>query len=64
MVDSVLVDTSYDGAVFEFAIADVPERKEDVVDGRYDLAVPPGPTTVAVKITDMLGEELLVTAEV
>ncbi|HEV2249010.1 MAG TPA: site-specific DNA-methyltransferase [Candidatus Limnocylindria bacterium] len=64
MVDSVLVDTSYDGAVFDVALADVPERKDDLVDGQYDLTLPPGATTVAVKITDMLGEELLVTAEV
>lgn len=64
MVDSVLIDTSYDGDVFDVAVADVPERKNDLVDGSYDLPLPAGRTTVGVKITDMLGEELLVTAEV
>ena len=64
MVDSVLIDTSYDGTVFDVTFADVPERKDDLVEGRYDLPLPPGAATVAVKITDMLGEELLVTAEV
>jgi len=34
------------------------------VSGHYELAAPDGPTTVAVKIIDMLGEEVLVTVEV
>jgi hypothetical protein len=29
--------------------------------GRYELPSPAGPITVAVKITDMLGEEVLIT---
>lgn len=64
MVDSVLIDTSYDGAVFDVALADVPERKDDLVSGRYDVRVGTARVTVALKITDMLGEELLVTREV
>jgi hypothetical protein len=32
--------------------------------GRYKLPAPEGETAVAVKIIDMLGEEMLVTAEV
>jgi DNA modification methylase len=59
MVDSVMIDSAYDGHVFNIALADVPERKSDLVLGEYELAAPTGPTTVAVKITDMLGEELL-----
>jgi len=42
-------------------LSDVPERKSDLVSGRYDLPAPPEETIVAVKITDMLGEEVLVT---
>jgi DNA modification methylase len=64
MVDVVLIDTAYDGQVFNIALSDVPERKDDLVSGRYELPAPGGPTTVAVKIIDMLGEEVLVTAEV
>lgn len=45
-------------------LSDVPERKNDLVSGRYELPAPDGPTIVAVKIIDMLGEEVLVTAEV
>ena len=58
-----MIDTGYDGKVFNVALTDVPERKTDLVAGRYELPAPRGPATVAVKITDMLGEEVLVTAE-
>ncbi len=61
MVDSVMIDTAYDGAVFNVAHADVPPRKNDFVAGEYALDAPESQTTVAVKITDMLGEEVLVT---
>ncbi len=69
MVDVVLIDTAYDGEVFNIALSDVPERKDDLVEGRYELPAPEGnapgsATTVAVKIIDMLGEEVLVTAEI
>jgi len=62
MVDCVMIDPAYDGTVFNVALADVPERKTDLVNGRYELKAPAGKgTTVAVKIVDMLGEEVLVT---
>jgi len=64
MVDVVLIDTGYHGKVFNITLSDVPERKNDLVSGRYELDAPDGPTAVAVKIIDMLGEEVLVTAEV
>ena len=64
MVDSVMIDTGYDGKVFKVALADVPERKSDLVAGEYELEGPKGETTVAVKVTDMLGEEVLVTERV
>lgn len=57
-------DTAYDGEVFNIALSDVPERKNDLVGGRYELPAPDGPTTIAVKIIDMLGEEVLVTKDV
>jgi hypothetical protein len=42
-------------------LIDVPERKSDVVSGTYDVEIPDGATLpVAVRITDMLGEEILV----
>ncbi|MGE3276593.1 MAG: site-specific DNA-methyltransferase [Vicinamibacterales bacterium] len=64
MVDSVMIDSAYDGTVFNVALADVPARKSDLVEGRYELPAPEAETTVAVKITDMLGEEVLVSKTV
>ncbi|MBI2884330.1 MAG: site-specific DNA-methyltransferase [Candidatus Methylomirabilis oxyfera] len=61
MVDCVMIDPAYDGQVFNVALADVPEKKTDLVVGRYELAAPSAETTVAIKIIDMLGEEVLVT---
>jgi len=60
MVDSVMIDTAYNGETFNIALADVPEKKTYLVAGEYELDTPKGETTVAVKITDMLGEEVLV----
>ena len=37
----------------------VPERKSDLVSGEYEFDAAGGPTTVAVKITNILGEEVL-----
>jgi len=59
MVDSVMIDTAYDGQVFNILLADVPEKKNDLVAGKYILPASQGKATVAVKITDMLGEEVL-----
>lgn len=64
VVDCVLIDTQYDGQVFNVALADVPARKQDLVSGRYELPVPPEGAKVAVKVIDMLGEELVVTLDV
>jgi DNA modification methylase len=64
MVDSVMIDTAYDGKVFNIALSDLPEKKDNFVQGRYELTAPPGKTTAAVKITDMLGEEVVMSKEV
>ena len=56
----ILIDAAYSGEVFNIAFSDVPPRKDDLVHGHYELPAPDGPTTVAVKIIDMLGEEVLV----
>jgi len=64
MVDSVMIDLAYNGEVFNVAYADVPPKKSDLMAGQYDLEAPEGETTVAVKITDMLGEEVLVTQKI
>ena len=63
MVDSVMIDSDYDGKVFNITLADVPEKKNDLVDGKYVVEATKG-VTVAVKVTDMLGEEVLMVREV
>jgi len=60
MVDSVLIDPAYDGAIFSIGIADVPDKKTDFVVGTYELDPATAEPTIAVQITDMLGEEILV----
>lgn len=60
MVDCVMIDTAYDGRVFNIILSDVPEKKTDFVSGNYELPSLGSETTVAVKIIDMLGEEVLV----
>jgi len=60
VVDCILIDTQHDGEVFNVALADVPQRKQDFVNGRYELPAPPAGSQVAVKIIDMLGEELVI----
>ena len=45
--------------VFEVGIADVPERKSDLVSGSYVLAADAVGGAIAVKVTDMLGEEIV-----
>ncbi len=59
MVDSVMIDADYDGKVFNITLADVPEKKNDLVEGKYVVEAKKG-ATIAVKVTDMLGEEVLV----
>ncbi len=60
MVDSVFIDAAYDGEVFNVTLADIPERRQDLVSGSYTVDRPADSThPVAVRITDMLGEEIL-----
>ncbi len=64
VVDCIMIDTSYDGEIFNVALSDTPARKQDLVEGVYELEPPPENATVAVKIIDMLGEEIIVTETV
>ena len=59
MVDCIMIDTAFNGEAFSVVLSDIPERKTDFVAGTYELDAPSGTTTVAVKIIDMLGEEVV-----
>ena len=64
MIDVVLIDKDYDGKVFNIFFSDVPEKKNDLVKGSYEMEIPTEKVTIAVKIIDMLGEELLITKKI
>lgn len=59
-IDTVMIDTDYDGETFDVAYSDVPTRKQDFVTGEYELDLPRASAKIAVKITDMLGEETVI----
>lgn len=64
MIDVILMDNDYDGKVFNIKYSDVPEKKSDLVVGKYEIDIPKKKAVVAVKIIDMLGEEVLLTKEI
>ncbi|HUG68795.1 MAG TPA: hypothetical protein VMM76_13695 [Pirellulaceae bacterium] len=45
-------------------MSDIPAKKTDLVAGTYELDAPADETTVAVKLIDMLSEEVLVVESV
>ena len=53
LVESVLIDWNYDGAVLQPAVVDIPGKNE-LVQGAYK--VPHDAGTIRVKITDLLSE--------
>lgn len=55
LVESVMIDWNYDGAVMEPAVIDIPEKNE-FVKGEYEIPASAG--TIRVKITDLLSESL------
>ena len=55
LVDSIMIDWNYDGAVMQPAVTDIPGKGE-MVKGVYDI--PEGAGTIKVKITDLISESL------
>lgn len=55
LVESIMVDWNYNGAVLQPAVVDIPEGN-DLVKGKY--SVPKDAGTIRVKITDLLSESL------
>ncbi len=60
LVESVMIDWNYDGAILEPKLVDIPDKKE-LVSGRYKIPEDAG--TIRVKITDLLSESLEVNIE-
>lgn len=55
LVESVMIDWNFDGAVLEPAVIDIPE-KNDFVAGIYEIPADAG--VIKIKITDLLSESL------
>lgn len=55
LVESIMIDWNYDGAILEPAVTDIPGKNE-LVSGTYDIPKDAG--TIKVKITDLLSESL------
>lgn len=53
MVESIMIDWNYDGAIFTPTTTDIPEKNE-LVRGEYEIPADAG--TIRVKITDLLSE--------
>lgn len=53
LVESVMIDWNYDGAIMEPTLIDIPE-KADMVKGEY--VIPEGTKNIKIKITDLLSE--------
>jgi adenine-specific DNA-methyltransferase len=53
LVESILIDWNYDGAVLQPVVVDIPDKTE-LVAGRYQVPADAG--TIRVKITDLLSE--------
>jgi len=63
LVESVAIDSDYHGDVFNIRSIDLPARRADYVSGSYTVPIANRTARIAVKITDCLGEEILVTDE-
>jgi site-specific DNA-methyltransferase (adenine-specific)/adenine-specific DNA-methyltransferase len=55
LVESVMVDWNYDGAILQPSVVDIPGKAE-LVSGNYKIPTDAG--TIRVKITDLLSESL------
>ncbi|MEM3265385.1 MAG: site-specific DNA-methyltransferase [Thermoplasmata archaeon] len=64
MIDCVLIDNNYNETVFHIVYSDIPENKTDLIKAKYEIDVPTESTKVAVKIIDILGEEVLIAREI
>ncbi|EKL31917.1 D12 class N6 adenine-specific DNA methyltransferase family protein [Vibrio cholerae HE-40] len=53
MVESIMIDWNYDGAVMEPVVIDIPDKNEFVA-GQYEI--PEGASNIKIKITDLLSE--------
>lgn len=63
-IDAILIDNNYNGKIFRVVHSDIPKKKNDLVKGEYEIEISESETNIAVKIIDMLGEEVLVVEKI
>ncbi|MCS6839923.1 MAG: site-specific DNA-methyltransferase [Roseiflexus sp.] len=60
LVDEIVIDPRYDGAIFRPAIMDAPPRRSTLVRGAYTLALADVGPSLALKIVDAAGSEAFI----
>jgi hypothetical protein len=58
-IDCVMINLDYDGGVFDIDYSDLPPKKTDLVKGLYEFDAKKCGKSIAIKVMDMLGEEVL-----
>ena len=60
LVDAVDIDPAYNGAVLRPVVMDLPRKRRSVVQGQYLVQVDDAPTQIAVRVTDIFGQEQVI----
>ncbi len=63
-VECIAIDPNYDGSTLRVALADAPLKRTQLVGGEYVLAAAMVGTKMAVRVTDIWGQETLVVQDV
>ncbi len=50
MIDTVLINNNYNGKTFHIVYSDVPQKKQDLVKGKYEIEISSNKTRIGVKI--------------
>ena len=60
-IDMILFDFNYNGEIFNICQSDIPAKKKDLIKGDYEFDIDKNNQgKIAVKIIDMIGEEVLI----
>lgn len=63
-VEQIAIDLDYDGETFNEDFVDSPENAIDYVQGQYTFPIQDVGERIALKITDILGESVLISQDI
>lgn len=63
-IDCVMIDLDYNRKVFDIDFSDLPAKKSEMVNGAYEFDATACGKQIAVKVVDMLGEEVIEVIEI